>query len=123
MYENAAAEFELWSQGAQAQGDLQLRERRHSFARRRDALQRVQLAASDLEQRIAEVQQQDDQLAELHARVDAGARKAVTLARGGPKSLAALSRAVPQAVAESAPAGAVGPGEASRGGTRHPVAA
>ena len=119
VYENAAAEFELWSKGAQAQGDVQLRERRHGFARRRDALQRVQLAAGDLEQRIAEVQQQDGQLAELHARVDAVASKAVALARGGPKALAALS----QAASETAAVAVLGPGEAGRGGTRHAVAA
>ncbi len=123
VYENAAAEFDLWSKGAQAQSDVQLRERRHGFARRRDALQRVQLAAGDLEQRITEVQQQDGQLAELHARVDAVARKAVTLARSGPKGLAGLPLDALQAAAEPATGAAPRPGEAGRGGTRLAVAA
>ncbi len=84
VYENAAAEFELWSHGALAQADVQLRERRRGFARRREALQRVSSATGDLEQRIVEVQLQDQQLAELHARVDAVASRAVSLARSGP---------------------------------------
>jgi GH24 family phage-related lysozyme (muramidase) len=89
VYENATSEFDLWSKGAQAQVDAQLRERRRSFARRREALQRVQAAAGDLEQRIAEVQQQDAQMAELHQRVDAVALRAVALARSGPAAVAA----------------------------------
>ncbi len=87
VYENAAAGYELWSKGAQAQIDAQLRERRHAFARRREALQRVQAAAGDLEQRIAEVQQQDTQLSELHGRVDMLASQTVALARRGPKDM------------------------------------
>ncbi len=87
IFENAGAEYDLWSKGAQAQMDVQLRERRRAFARRREALQRVQAAAGDLEQRIAEVQQQDAQLAELQLRVDTVASQAVALARRGPGSL------------------------------------
>jgi small-conductance mechanosensitive channel len=84
VYENAAAEYELWSKGAQSQMDVQLRERRRAFARRREALQRVQAATGDLEHRIGEVQQQEAQLAELHDRVDTIAARAVALARRGP---------------------------------------
>ena len=87
VFENAAGELELWSKGAQAQIDVQLRERRRSFVRRREALQRVQSAAGDLEQRIAEVQQQDEQLAAVHGRVDTLAERAVALARSGPKGM------------------------------------
>ena len=87
IYENAAAAYELWSKSAQAQTDVQLRERRRAFARRREALQRVQAAAGDLEQRIAEVQQQDAQLAALHVRVDTLASRTVALARRGPMEL------------------------------------
>ncbi len=88
VYENAAAEFELWSIGALAQSDVQLRERRRSFARRREALQRVSAATGDLEARIQEVQLQDQQLAELHTRVDTVAARAVATARTGPLALA-----------------------------------
>jgi hypothetical protein len=59
-----------------------LRDRRRGFARRRDALQRVQGATGELESRIAEVQAQDEHLARLQARVDALAAEAVAAARG-----------------------------------------
>ena len=82
VFENAAGEIELWSKAASGQVELQLRERRRAFARRREALQRVQGASDDLEQRIAEVQQQDEQLATMHTRIeqlaaqaDAGTRR------------------------------------------------
>ncbi len=65
VFENAAGEIELWSKAASAQVELQLRERRRGFARRREALQRVQAAAGELEQRIAEVEPQDERLAGL----------------------------------------------------------
>jgi Dynamin family len=82
VFENAAGEIELWSKSASGQVQLQVRERRRNFTRRREALQRVQGAAGDLEQRIVEVQQQDEQLAELQGRLErltdesiAGARR------------------------------------------------
>ncbi len=81
VFENAAGEVELWSKAAQGQVDMQLRERRRVFARRREALQRVQVAASELEQRISEVQTQDDHLAEMLARLNAVANVAVASAR------------------------------------------
>ncbi len=112
VYENASAEFNLWSKGAQAQVDVQLRERRRGFARRREALLRVQTAAGDLEQRIAEVQQQDALLAQLHERVDTVAQRAVTLARHGPGG---QPPAAPSPVAL--------PAEGTRDALRHAVAA
>jgi hypothetical protein len=81
VFENAAGEIELWSKAAQAQVDMQLRERRRGFTRRREALQRVQSAAGDLEQRISEVQAQDDHLAEMLSRLNAVADDAVASAR------------------------------------------
>jgi len=53
VFENAAGELELWSKGASSQVEVQLRERRRAYVRRRDTLQRVQSAASELEQRIS----------------------------------------------------------------------
>ena len=70
VFESAAAELELWSKAAQSQIEMQLRERRRGFVRRREALQRVQAAAGELEQRIAEVQAQDKHLDETQARLD-----------------------------------------------------
>ena len=70
VFENAAGEFELWSKGPTSQVEVQLRERRRGYARRREALQRVQEAAGELESRIIEVEVQDDQLIDLQTRVD-----------------------------------------------------
>jgi hypothetical protein len=81
VFENAAGEIELWSKGASNQVEVQLRERRRAFTRRREALQRVQTAAGELEQRIAEVQSQDEHLAQNHARLDAVAAEAVAAAQ------------------------------------------
>lgn len=81
VFENAAGEIELWSRSAQDQVEMQLRERRRAFARRREALQRVQAAAGDLEQRINEVQAQDDHLTGMLARLNAVADEAVGSAR------------------------------------------
>lgn len=70
VFENACGEIELWSKGASGQVELQLRERRRTFVRRREALQRVQGAATELEQRIGEVQQQDEHLAAVQRRIE-----------------------------------------------------
>ncbi|MCY7314647.1 MAG: dynamin family protein [Rubrivivax sp.] len=81
VFENAAGEIELWSKSAQGQTEAQLRERRRNFTRRREALQRVQVAAGELEQRIAEVQAHDEHLAALLARLNAVADDTVASAR------------------------------------------
>ncbi|CAD5372124.1 Dynamin family protein [Rubrivivax sp. A210] len=81
VFENAAGELEMWSKAAQGQVEMQLRERRKSFSRRRDALKRVQAAAGGLELRIAEVQAQDDHLRQLQGRLDAIAADAIANAR------------------------------------------
>ncbi len=70
VFENASGEVDLWSKSATSQIEQQSRERRRGFTRRRDALQRVQVASGDLEQRITEVQAQDDQLIQALARVE-----------------------------------------------------
>ena len=81
VFENAAGELELWSKSATSQVEVQLRERRRNFARRREALQRVQTAAGELEQRIAEVQNQDQHVAAIQAQLDGLARDAIQSAR------------------------------------------
>ena len=81
VFENAAGEIELWSKSAQGQTEVQLRERRRNFTRRREALQRVQVAAGELEQRIAQVQAQDEHLARLLAHLNAVADETVARAR------------------------------------------
>ena len=71
VFENASGEVELWAKTASAQVDSQLRERRRNFRRRREALERIQLAAGDLEQRLSELQAQDARLAQLGTRAAA----------------------------------------------------
>jgi hypothetical protein len=68
VFENASSEMELWNKMASAQVDSQLRERRRGFRRRREALERIQTASGDLEQRIAELEAQDAQLQQLQTR-------------------------------------------------------
>jgi len=62
VFENATGELEMWNKSTSAQIDSQLRERRRNFRRRRESLERVQNAASDLELRIAELEEQDRRL-------------------------------------------------------------
>lgn len=62
VFENASSELELWNKTASAQVDAQLRERRRAFKRRQEALERIQLAAGDLESRLTELQTQDEAL-------------------------------------------------------------
>lgn len=81
LFENASSDFELWSKSATSQVEVQLRERRRNFVRRRDALQRVQAAAGDLEARIEEVQAQDEHLLQMQNKLDTMAAEAVTTAR------------------------------------------
>jgi hypothetical protein len=71
VFENATGEIELWNKGASAQIESQLRERRRSFKRRREALERIQVASGELETRIAELQAQDERAQHLQARVNA----------------------------------------------------
>jgi hypothetical protein len=81
VFENAAGEIEFWSKAAGDQVELQLRERRKLFRRRRDALERIQLAAGDLEQRLGEIEAQDERLRSLQARLDQQLGQALAAAR------------------------------------------
>jgi Dynamin family len=57
VYEEASSQVELWNKSAAAQLDTQLRERRRNFARRIEAVQRIQQAASGLDDRLQELQE------------------------------------------------------------------
>jgi hypothetical protein len=80
VLEGAIGELEHWSRDASAQCDAQLRERRRSYDRRKAALERIRVASDELEQRIAEVdaqeQRQREQMAELQSRFEALRRAA-----------------------------------------------
>ena len=67
--EAAMSEVERWSKGAGAQLDAQLKERRRNFGRRIEAVDRIQQAAGNLEERLAELAAQEAGLAELHRRL------------------------------------------------------
>ena len=69
VFENASGELELWNKGVSAQVDSQLRERRKAFKRRRETLEKIQVAAGELESRIAEIDARDQCLAGHQIRV------------------------------------------------------
>ncbi len=95
VFENAAGEVELWSKAASAQIEQQLRERRRAFAHRHEALQRIQSASGELEQRIAEVEQQDKRLAGLQWRLDSMVEQATATARSVAETAAAETDRAP----------------------------
>lgn len=70
-FENASSEIELWNKSASAQIDSQLRERRRGFKRRRESLERIETASSELEQRIAELEAQDQRDQQMLSRLQA----------------------------------------------------
>ncbi len=65
VFESAQGDLELWNKTAAAQLDAQLRERRSSFVKRVDSIDRIQEAASGLDERIGDVQVQDGRLSEV----------------------------------------------------------
>ncbi|MCW5651439.1 MAG: dynamin family protein [Ramlibacter sp.] len=69
VYESALGEVELWNKSAAAQLDAQLRERRRNFGRRMEAIERIQQAATGLDDRIAEIGSQERALDELDAKL------------------------------------------------------
>lgn len=69
IYESALGEVELWNKSAAAQLDAQLRERRRNFARRIEAIERIQQAATGLDDRIVEIEAQEASLVELDAKL------------------------------------------------------
>jgi Dynamin family len=93
VFENASSELELWNKMASAQVDSQLRERRRGFRRRREALERIQAASGDLEQRISELEAQDTQLQQLQARSAELATRVKEQARLDPPIDAQISEA------------------------------
>ncbi|GAA4424411.1 dynamin family protein [Acidovorax lacteus] len=69
VYESAANDLELWSKSATAQLDAQLRERRRSFSRRIEAVDRIQQAATGLVERITEIEASEEQLGWIEKRL------------------------------------------------------
>ena len=69
VFESALGEVELWNKSAAAQLDAQLRERRRNFGRRLEAIERIQQAASGLNDRIAEIETHEGAIDELDAKL------------------------------------------------------
>jgi len=69
VYESALGEVELWNKSAAAQLDAQLRERRKNFGRRMEAIERIQQAASGLDEHIAAIEAQEAALDRLDAKL------------------------------------------------------
>ncbi|RYY63297.1 MAG: dynamin family protein, partial [Comamonadaceae bacterium] len=69
VYESALGELELWNKASAAQLDAQLRERRRNFSRRLEAIERIQQAASGLDDRIAEIDAQEAVINELETKL------------------------------------------------------
>jgi len=69
VYESALGEVELWNKSAAAQLDAQLRERRRNFGRRIEAIERIQQAATGLDDRIGEIEAQEAALDQLDAKL------------------------------------------------------
>jgi hypothetical protein len=70
IYDAALADVELWNKAAAAQLDAQVRERRRSFVKRAEAIERIQEAAGSLEERIQELNAQAQEITDLQARLD-----------------------------------------------------
>jgi len=84
VYESAANDLELWSKSATAQLDAQLRERRRSFARRMEAVDRIQQAASGLVERISEIEAGEEELGQLENKLHELTSKLVALPGAAP---------------------------------------
>lgn len=86
VFESAANDLELWSKTATAQLDAQLRERRRSFSRRIEAVDRIQSAASGLVERIAEIEESEATLKELEQRLQVHTQQLLRLSGTGTKT-------------------------------------
>ncbi len=69
IHDAALGDVEMWSKSAAAQLDAQLRERRRTFARRIEAIDRIQQAAGGLDERIKEIQEMTAGLDRLDAKL------------------------------------------------------
>ncbi len=86
VFESAANDLELWSKTATAQLDAQLRERRRSFTRRIEAVDRIQSAASGLVERITEIEESEATLAHLEQRLQAHTQQLLALSGVTPET-------------------------------------
>ncbi|MBI5259281.1 MAG: dynamin family protein [Burkholderiales bacterium] len=109
VFESAAVEIELWSKASTSQMESQLRERRRSLQHRREAFTRIQAAEGELEQRISEVEAQDQRLQQTAERIDAAVDQLRILAASPPRHDASADAAPRLSLVHSAT------GQVSRG--------
>jgi TolA-binding protein len=99
VFEGASNELELWNKSASAQLDTQLRDRRKNFARRIEAVHRIQQAAGGLDERIAELQQQLSELETDRAELERlTAELGETPAEAGPVSTPTVGSVIAEEV-------------------------
>ena len=67
--EVALGEIELWSKAAAAQLDAQLRERHRAFARRMEAIDRIQQASGGLDEHIQAINQQEEAITAMEGKL------------------------------------------------------
>ena len=79
--------IELWSKSASAQLDVQLRERRRNFARRIEAIDRIQQAAGGLNERCAEIEAQIAEASQNDMRLQELTRNLITALEHTPESV------------------------------------
>ncbi|GKS88222.1 dynamin family protein [Acidovorax sp. SUPP2539] len=84
VFESVANDLELWSKSATAQLDAQLRERKRSFARRIEAVDRIQHAASGLVERIAEIEMAEQELGQMETRLNEMTEQLAAVPRAEP---------------------------------------
>ncbi len=94
VFESAANDLDLWSKSATAQLDAQLKERKRSFARRMEAVDRIHEAASGLAQRIAEIESAEQQLDQLEQRLVQWAQQLLQVPQAQALELAVVPEAV-----------------------------
>ena len=94
VFESAANDLDLWSKSATSQLDAQLKERKRSFARRMEAVDRIHEAASGLAQRIAEIESAEQQLDQLEQRLVQWAQQLLQVPQAQTLEPAVVSEAV-----------------------------
>jgi hypothetical protein len=95
VYESVLGEVELWNKSAASQLDVQLRERRRNFGRRLETIERIQQAASGLDDLISEIDEQEKILCELETKLSA--LTSSILGASPPSSVRSASAAMPAA--------------------------
>ena len=115
VFENAAGDIEMWSRSNAAQMESQLRDRRKGFKRRREALERIQGAAGELERRISEVQAQDERLTTWITKVDELAAALRAVASEPPSVSEGAERAPHLSLVRAKPSVSAAPAEAAGG--------